>query len=257
MRPTEFGHAGAQRVRLSRATGSRPSRFPERAIGTSVCEDAFCCARPDSRRAKRCAGSRSRNWTATAGAPRSTRSTTTGTCCRTRPTTFRSTSSTTLDDGGRYERTVAETDSVEVSIGAEFRYDDIGNVGVDEYEAGEFVANIAQNSVQEASLGVFTEVSWRATDQSARDGRPARRRLYVRRDRKDAGQLRRWHSDSRGVAEARRRVRAHRRRRALRQLGRGFPLERRARRRQPERPGAGLITGRGSKSSARASRSAR
>jgi outer membrane receptor protein involved in Fe transport len=66
--------------------------------------------------------------------------------------------------GGRYQRVVAETDAVAVNVGAEFRNDDVSNVGVDEYDAGAFVANIAQNSLQEASLGVFTELSWAATD---------------------------------------------------------------------------------------------
>jgi outer membrane receptor protein involved in Fe transport len=61
-------------------------------------------------------------------------------------------------------RTVAESDSVQVDVGAELRYDDISNVGVDESDAGEFVANIGQNSVEELSLGAFTEVTWHATD---------------------------------------------------------------------------------------------
>jgi outer membrane receptor protein involved in Fe transport len=59
---------------------------------------------------------------------------------------------------------VAETDSVQVDVGADFRNDDIGNVGLDETDAGVFVANIAQNSVQETSYAVFSEVSWQATD---------------------------------------------------------------------------------------------
>jgi outer membrane receptor protein involved in Fe transport len=67
--------------------------------------------------------------------------------------------------GGRYDRIVLESASLELRVGAEFRYDDIGNVGLDEFEGGQFVANISQNSVKETSLGVYTEASWQATDR--------------------------------------------------------------------------------------------
>jgi outer membrane receptor protein involved in Fe transport len=66
--------------------------------------------------------------------------------------------------GGRYERTVFESDTVNIDVGGELRYDDIGNVGVDEWDAGSFVANISQNSIRESSLGVFAELAWSATD---------------------------------------------------------------------------------------------
>ena len=67
----------------------------------------------------------------------------------------------TLDDG-RPLRAHAARNRLgrRSSVGAEFRYDDISNVGLDEFDAGEFVANIGQNSIQETSLGAFTEVSW-------------------------------------------------------------------------------------------------
>jgi outer membrane receptor protein involved in Fe transport len=67
--------------------------------------------------------------------------------------------------GGRYDRTVLESDTVTLTVGSEFRYDDIGNVGVDEFDAGQFVANISQNNIQETSLGAFVEANWSATDR--------------------------------------------------------------------------------------------
>jgi outer membrane receptor protein involved in Fe transport len=65
--------------------------------------------------------------------------------------------------GGRYDRSVLEMAQIELNVGGEFRYDDISNVGLDEYAAGQFVANISRNSVRESSVGVFAEASWSPT----------------------------------------------------------------------------------------------
>src|SRR5690606_29825590 len=67
--------------------------------------------------------------------------------------------------GGRYERTVVEANRLSVDVGGEFRYDDIGNVGLDEFVDGQYVANISRNSIQEMSLGMFVEANWAATDK--------------------------------------------------------------------------------------------
>jgi outer membrane cobalamin receptor len=67
--------------------------------------------------------------------------------------------------GGRYEHTVRESDNVAISVGGELRYDDIGDVGLDEFDAGQFVANISRNSIKETSLGAFVEASFFATDR--------------------------------------------------------------------------------------------
>jgi outer membrane receptor protein involved in Fe transport len=67
--------------------------------------------------------------------------------------------------GGRYVRTLLDSQRVSVDVGGDFRYDDISNVGLDEFDAGEFVANIGRNAITESSLGVFTEVSYSATDR--------------------------------------------------------------------------------------------
>jgi outer membrane receptor protein involved in Fe transport len=65
--------------------------------------------------------------------------------------------------GGRYDRTILETDKLELTVGAETRYDDIGNVGVDHFDHGAFVENISRNSIEELSIGAYTEASWSPT----------------------------------------------------------------------------------------------
>ena len=49
-----------------------------------------------------------------------------------------------MTTGGRYDLTLIEEMSLEFDVGAEFRYDDIGPVGLDEYEDGVFIANISK-----------------------------------------------------------------------------------------------------------------
>jgi outer membrane receptor protein involved in Fe transport len=65
--------------------------------------------------------------------------------------------------GGRYERHFIKTASLDFTAGAELRYDHIGNVGVDHDVDGVFVENIARNSAREASMGVYSEATWRLT----------------------------------------------------------------------------------------------
>jgi outer membrane receptor protein involved in Fe transport len=163
-RPTDFGTLA---VTISGYDGNwHPTeQIPERAIGTSVCEDAYCVLDPtaDGDTSRWIAGVQldGQVWTASAYA---------------QYYDWFMQSNPTYDfqinqfdkrwtTGGRYERTLLESARVAVTAGGEFRYDDIGNVGVDEFDAGEYVANISQNSITEASLGAFIEASWSATDR--------------------------------------------------------------------------------------------
>jgi outer membrane receptor protein involved in Fe transport len=163
LRPMEFGSLA---VTLSGYSGDwHPTeQIPERAIGTAVCEDEFCVLDPtaDGNTSRWIAGVQLEGdaWRASAYA---------------QYYDWFMQSNPTYDfqinqfdrrwtTGGRYERTVFETDRVAVSAGGEFRYDDIGNVGLDEFAAGQFVANISRNSIQETSLGVFVEASFAVTD---------------------------------------------------------------------------------------------
>jgi outer membrane receptor protein involved in Fe transport len=163
-RPTDFGTLA---VTLSGYDGNwHPTeQIPERAIGTSVCEDAFCVLDPtaDGDTARWIAGVQLEGdvWQASAYA---------------QYYDWFMQSNPTYDfqinqfdkrwtTGGRYERTVHESDSVAVTAGGELRHDDIGNVGLDEFDQGEFVANISHNSIKETSLGAFIEATWFPTDR--------------------------------------------------------------------------------------------
>ena len=164
LQPTSFG---TMAVTLSGYDGNwHPTeQIPERAIGTSVCEDAYCVLDPtaDGDTSRWIAGLQldADKWQASAYLQHYD---------------WFMQSNPTYDfqinqfdkrwtTGGRYERTVHESDLVLVTVGGEFRYDDIGNVGVDAFDAGQFVENISQNSVTETSLGAFVEASWSATDR--------------------------------------------------------------------------------------------
>jgi outer membrane receptor protein involved in Fe transport len=163
-RPTEFGTLA---VTVSGYEGDwHPTeQIPERAIGTSVCEDAYCVLDPtaDGYTSRWIAGVQLDGdvWGASVYA---------------QYYDWFMSSNPTYDfqlnqfdrrwtTGGRYDRTAFENDKVVVTVGGDFRYDDIGNVGLDEFDGGEFVANISRNAITETSLGAFVEASWSATDR--------------------------------------------------------------------------------------------
>jgi outer membrane receptor protein involved in Fe transport len=163
-RPTDFG---SMAVTLSGYDGDwHPTeQIPERAIGTAVCADAFCSLDPT-------ADGQTQRWIAALQLD--------GSAWRASAYAqyydWFMQSNPTYDfqinqfderwtSGGRYEHTVHESGALTVTAGGEFRYDDIGDVGLDEFDAGEFVANISHNSIQETSLGVFVEAGWSATDR--------------------------------------------------------------------------------------------
>jgi outer membrane receptor protein involved in Fe transport len=140
-------------------------QIPERAIGTAVCEDAFCVLDPtaDGNTERWIGGVQLDGdvWRASVYAQHYD---------------WFMQSNPTYDfqinqfderwtTGGRYEHIVHDSDKVAVTVGGEFRYDDIGDVGLDEFDAGELVANISHNAVEETSLGAFIEASFAATDR--------------------------------------------------------------------------------------------
>jgi outer membrane receptor protein involved in Fe transport len=55
-------------------------------------------------------------------------------------------------------------DSIDINYGGDFRYDDVSRVGVNFFESGEFIAENGNNSLTEASVGTYVEVTWVATD---------------------------------------------------------------------------------------------
>jgi outer membrane receptor protein involved in Fe transport len=65
-----------------------------------------------------------------------------------------------LSTGGRYDQVLVNESSFELRAGGELRYDDIGPVGLDEYDAGSFVLTLSSNNIRETSVGVYTEAMW-------------------------------------------------------------------------------------------------
>ena len=163
-RPTDFG---TMAVTFAGYDGNwHPTeQIPERAIGTSVCADAFCALDPtaDGDTERFIAGVQLDGdvWRASAYAQHYDWFMQANPTYDAQINQFDKRWTT----GGRYERTVHESDKVTVSVGGELRYDDIGNVGLDEFDGGEFVANISQNAIQETSLGAFIEANFAATDR--------------------------------------------------------------------------------------------
>lgn len=163
-RPTDFGSLA---ITFSGYKGDwHPTeQIPERAIGTSVCPDAYCAldATAEGNTSRWIVGAQleADTWRASAYA---------------QYYDWYMQSNPTYDaqinqfdrrwtTGGRYERMLLDTDRVAVTLGGEFRYDDIGNVGLDEFEAGEYIDNISRNSIRETSASVFVEATWNATDR--------------------------------------------------------------------------------------------
>ncbi len=67
--------------------------------------------------------------------------------------------------GGRFDRLLVDRDDLDLNFGAEFRYDDIGPVGLDEFENGSLVENISDNDIQEISIGTYVDATWMPTDE--------------------------------------------------------------------------------------------
>ena len=161
---TEFGLLA---VTVSGYDGDwHPSeQIPERAIGTAVCEDEFCTldATADGNTSRWIATLRAEGsaWRASAYAQFYDWSMQSNPTYDFQINQFDRRWTT----GGRYELTAFNTDKVTITLGGEFRYDDIGDVGLDEFAAGEFVTNVSRNAIQETSLGVFTEASISVTNR--------------------------------------------------------------------------------------------
>ncbi|HTR00651.1 MAG TPA: TonB-dependent receptor [Candidatus Acidoferrum sp.] len=66
--------------------------------------------------------------------------------------------------GGLAKRTFTLSDSIRVDVGGEFRYDDIGEVGVNHTDKGVYVSSLGDNAVKEGSVAAFTEANWSVTD---------------------------------------------------------------------------------------------
>lgn len=147
------------------ATWDPTEQIPERAIGTGACADEFCALDPTAvgETLRWIGGARltGSDWRASAYA---------------QYYDWRMLSNPTYDyqieqfdrrwiAGGRYERTFHLSPTMTLEAGTEVRYDDIGNVGLNHTQAGEFVERIARHSVQEGSIGAYAEATWQPLDR--------------------------------------------------------------------------------------------
>jgi outer membrane receptor protein involved in Fe transport len=67
--------------------------------------------------------------------------------------------------GGRIEKTIRMQSTLEAQIGAEARYDDIPDVGVNHTKANVILASIANNAVREGSVSPYAGFTWSANDK--------------------------------------------------------------------------------------------
>lgn len=162
--PTAFGNL---EFSLSgyHATWHPTEQVPERAIGTAVCSDEFCAL-------DRSASGETLRWIAAA---------------RLFGDDWRATlygqyydwhmlSNPTYDfqinqfdrrwiGGGRYQRSFEVSKTFAIVAGTEFRYDDIGNVGVEHTDQGKFVSPISRHAVTEGSVSAYSEATWTPVDK--------------------------------------------------------------------------------------------
>jgi outer membrane receptor protein involved in Fe transport len=139
----------------------RPTeQIPERAIGTSVCEDEFCSLDPtaEGETLRWIASARllAEHWRATLYA---------------QYYDWNMLSNATYDfqinqfdrrwiAGGRFERRLQVSDALSLTAGVESRYDDIGAVGLQHTNAGTFIESISRHAIREASAGAYAETTW-------------------------------------------------------------------------------------------------
>jgi outer membrane receptor protein involved in Fe transport len=163
LQKTSFGQFS---VSLSgyHATWDPTEQMPERAIGSTVCPDAFCSLDPT-------ATGMTKRWILT--------SQLTGSDWQ--ATFYGQTydwtmySNPTYDYqirqfdkrwtlGGSADKTVLDNNNVKVVAGVNFRYDDGSRIGVEHTEQHQFVEPIIANAIKEGSLGAYVEATWHVTD---------------------------------------------------------------------------------------------
>ena len=160
---TDFGKA---RVSLSFYDGKwRPTeQVPERVIGSKVCPDAFCSldttADGHTRRLIFNTQLDGKDWDANAYV---------------QFYDWNMKSNPTYDYqinqfdkrwtfGGLARKSLELGNTLSVTVGGDFRYDDMSRVGVEHTDKAVFVAPISDNAVTEGSAGIFAEATWSATD---------------------------------------------------------------------------------------------
>jgi outer membrane receptor protein involved in Fe transport len=162
--PTEFGMLKLT-VAGYRATWHPTEQAPEASVGTAACEDVFCALDTS-------AFGRTTRWIGTAQLE-ADRWSASGYA---QYYDWHMLSDPTYDYqinqfdsrwtiGGRYQYSLLRSEALDINVGAETRYDRMSKVGFDHTEEGEFVENIIDNSVREGSLSLYSEATWKPTQQ--------------------------------------------------------------------------------------------
>ena len=164
VQPTDFGTV---KVSLSgyQATWHPTEQSPEVAIGTTACPNVFCSLDPT-------ALGRTSRWILTAQAL-GARWNASGYA---QFYDWHMLSNPTYDyqidqfdrrwtAGGKFEDQVFAADRLDIRAGTELRYDHMGRVGVDHTQAARFLENISNNAVNEGSVGVYGEATWRPNER--------------------------------------------------------------------------------------------
>ncbi len=160
--PTRFGNLA---ISLSgyHATWDPTEQIPERVIGSSICGDAYCAIDPT-------ATGETKRWIATANMTGSMWDAT----LYAQTYDFNMYSNPTYDyqirqydkrwtTGGHTTRTLVSTNKLELNVGGEFRYDNVGSVGLDHTNTRTLVEPLTHNRIKEGSFAVFSEATWNAT----------------------------------------------------------------------------------------------
>lgn len=164
LRPTDFGQMSFT-LAIYEGDWHPTEQIPERAIGTAACPDAFCALDPtaDGNTSRWIFGAQLEggDWTAQAYAQYY------DWFMQSNPTYDAQINQfderTTI--GGRFDKLVVDERNFSLMLGAEMRHDDIGPVGLDEYDAGSFVSNISNNDITETSWGAYAEATWFPNDR--------------------------------------------------------------------------------------------
>jgi outer membrane receptor protein involved in Fe transport len=163
LRDTDFGRLTTT-LSLYDATWRPTEQVPERALNTPVCADAFCSLDPTAdghtRRWILNTQLRGSDWDANLFFQHYDWD------MKSNPTYDYQIGQ--FDErrvlGGAASRSWGLTPTLDLSVGGNFRYDDVTEVGVSHFNRGRFVEAISDNAVAEGSAGVFTELGWQLAD---------------------------------------------------------------------------------------------
>jgi len=160
---TDFGEA-AFTLSAYLADWQPTEQIPERAIGSSVCPDAFCSLDPT-------AEGETNRWIASADLTGADW----GASLYAQYYDWTMSSNPTYDAqinqfderwilGGKVDRSVLDDERFTVIVGADFRYDDGDRIGVEAFDGGVYAGEIGANEIQEFSTGPFLDATWFASD---------------------------------------------------------------------------------------------